>query len=122
HAHVAGVVQIPTGVDEADDGGALPGLRRHRLQRLEVVGHEARLQQQVLRWVPGDRQLGEDGSIGARRLRFLQGAEYPRHVAVQIAHNGVELAGGDTQPRHDVRVPTALRPRMGRSDSYSLVV
>ena len=62
-----GVVDIlvPDHVDEPDERHARRGGRRHRLERGQVVGHEGRLQKEVLGRVPGDGELGKRGHIGA---------------------------------------------------------
>ena len=79
----------------------------------EVVGHEAGLEQQVLGRVAGDRELGEHGDVAAGRLGPVEHGEQGRHVAVEVADDGVELAGGDPESRHTheiYRAAIGLRP------------
>src|SRR2546421_95202 len=79
------------------------------LERLLVGRHEAGLQQQVLGRVAGDRQLREHGDVAARALGPLESGENGIDVAVEVAHDGVQLAGGDAEPSHAKSVPAPVR-------------
>ena len=62
------VGEVAAGLGEADDRGEPAGARGQLLERLGRLGHERRLQQQVLGRVPGERELGERDR-GRRRPR-----------------------------------------------------
>ncbi len=104
-----GVVQVAVAVHEAHHGGAAAGAGGQLGQRLQVVLDEAGLEQQVLGWVAGDGQLGEHGHVGPGVLGLLQGGQDALHVALQVAHDRVELAGGDPHSGHGQSVPGPAR-------------
>ena len=89
------VVQVVRAVDEAHDRRASAGARRELLERRQVVGDEPRLEQEVLGRVARDRELGEHREIASGRLGAVEHGEQGRHIAVEVAHHGVQLAGGD---------------------------
>ena len=70
HAHRGGVVDVAVGVDETDHGRALAGVGGEAFERGPVVGDEARLEHEIFRRVPGDRQLGKGDDVAARRVRL----------------------------------------------------
>ena len=94
-------------VDEADHGRRAPGGSRHPLERLEVVVHEAGLQQQVLGRVAGDRQLGEGHEVAVRGLGLLDGTDQALDVAVEVADHQVELGQGHSHTSHGVSLREA---------------
>ena len=102
-AHRGGVVQVELLVDEADHGDAALGGRGHLGQGGQVVGHEPGLQQQVLGRVAGDRQLREDGHVGAGLLGDAEGRDDPLGVAAQVADDRIELAERHAQAGHHSR-------------------
>ena len=81
-----------------------PRGRRHLLEGGQVVRHEGRLEQKVLGGIAGDGELGEGDDVGTLRLDPRQAANDPLGVAVDLAHDGVELAQGDTQALHSCSV------------------
>ena len=111
-AHGQRVEELVAGpVDEADEGGAPTGGGGDPVERLEVVGDEARLQQQVLRRVAGDRQLGERHQVAAVGLGRLDRVDEALDVAVEIADHEVELRQGDAQAGHGRKPTGRRRPR-----------
>ena len=103
-----GVVQVPAGIDEADDGGAAPGASGDLGQRSPVVGHEPWLQDQVLGRVARDGQLREGGQVGAGGVGGVECLHDAGGVAVQVTDRGVHLAEGDADPAHQLG---GYRPR-----------
>ena len=93
--HGGGVVDVvgPLGVaddrDDPLDAGGDP------LQRGARVGEEVLLEQQVLGRVAGERQLGEDDELRARRARRGDLAGDLRLVAGDVADDGVDLRERD---------------------------
>ena len=88
-------------------------------ERSPVVGHEAGLEHEVLGRVAGDGQLGEGGEVGAGRLGLLQGVEDALHVAVEVTHDGVDLAQRHAQAAHPASVRRAPGPPAVRIASAS---
>src|SRR5206468_6266148 len=83
-------------VDEPDDHVAAGGrLLREALEGGKVVLDELGTEDQVLGRIAGDRELREEHDIGA----FVRGARrpvgHPRHVPVEVADSGVQLAERD---------------------------
>ena len=99
-AHRGCVPQVSVHVDEPHHRHAPPGVGRHLLQRSAVVGDEAGLEQQVLRRVAGDGQLGEHRQVAPGRLGLVERLGDPRHVVGQVADTGVDLAARDAQAGH----------------------
>ena len=79
--------------------------RRHLLEGGHVVGHEARLEEQILGRVAGDGEFGHDTEVGSGRLGGGERSEHQLHVPRQVAHDGVELRRGQTQVCHLSRLP-----------------
>ena len=92
------------GADEPDHDRALPRGRRDLFERGHVVGHEARLEEEVLGWVARDGQLGHDAEVRLRRLRGRQRAQHPLDVARKVADHGVQLCSSEAQVRHQTRL------------------
>jgi hypothetical protein len=59
------------------------------LQGRKVVGHETLLQQEVLRRVAQERELGRDDHVGAQRLGAAVGIEDAAQVALDVADGRV---------------------------------
>ena len=87
-------------VDEPHQGHAARGGRRQAAQGGEVVGHERRLEEEVLGRVAGDGQLRKGGQVGAVLLGPGQGGHDPLDVAVDVTDDRVELAQGHTHAGH----------------------
>jgi hypothetical protein len=95
--HGRGVVQTPVrAVHEPDQEGrpVVPPARDVR-EGLEVVGDERAAEQQVLRGIPGDRQLGIDDQVRAGAGGVLGGDQDPLDVAVEVADRRVDLCECD---------------------------
>ncbi len=107
-AHRGRVEQVAARVHEADDGRAPPRAGGQLLQGGLVVGDEAGLEEQVLGRVAGDGQLREHGQVTALGLGRVEGGEDPAQVPVEVAHDQVQLAGGDPNARHVTGYKEAL--------------
>ena len=100
-----------------------PVAGRHLGQGGLVVGDERRLEQQVLGRVAGDGQLGEHGDVAAGGVGPLQGGEDAGHVAVEVADDVVDLAGGHPESCHGTDPNDGGRHRTsGASDVVKSVV
>ena len=55
------------------------------------------------------RQLGERDDVAPGMLGPVVGVGQPREVAVEVADGQVQLGERDTQHRHGVRLPIAVR-------------
>ena len=73
------------------------GRARDLLERLVRCADEAGAEEQILGWVAGDGELGEDDEIGACAARLGEGREDPLAVAVEVADDGVQLRESDPQ-------------------------
>src|SRR5439155_17420739 len=62
--HGGGVVDVLGPHGEPDDGDDAGRLRRQPVDGAAGVGEEVLLEQEVLGWIAGDRQLGEDDQLG----------------------------------------------------------
>jgi hypothetical protein len=100
-AHGGGVAQVAVGIGEAHDRHAATRGLRHLLEGSPVVGDEARSKQQVLGWVAGDGELGEDGQVALGGLGIGVRRQDALDVAGEVAHDGVELAQRHPDPEHD---------------------
>ena len=119
-AHGRGVVQVATGIDEADHRGARSGAGGHLVEHLPVGPHEARLQYEVLRRVPGDGELWKHHEIASGRLGLVVGGEDALDVAVEIPDDGVELGEAEADARHgcSVGVITTVTTCRPTSDTF----
>ena len=63
-------------------------LAERPLRRLEEAGP----QQEILRWVARDGELGEEDELGAGCARLVESGQDPVAVAVQVADDGVDLS------------------------------
>jgi len=59
--------------------------------------HESWPQEEILRWVAGRRELGEDDEVGFGGGRLVDGAEDLGTVAVEVADDDVQLSERDSQ-------------------------
>ena len=87
----AGVGEIavePRRSDERRDAGALRG---DLLERLVRGADEPGPEQEVLRWVPGRRELGEDDEIRSGCACLAEAREDLLAVAVEVADDDVQL-------------------------------
>ena len=60
---------------------------------------EARSQEQVLRWVPRDRELGKDDEVGAGGMRLTDRVDDEGAVAGDVTDDRVELGEGEPHAR-----------------------
>ncbi len=103
-AHGGRVVQVTARLGVADHGGATSGAGRDLVERLDRLRDERGPQEQVLGRIAGDRQLGEDDEVRARRLGGVIGVEDALGIAGEVADDDVDLGGGDAQARHTPRI------------------
>ncbi len=103
-----------------DDRDAVGGRGGDPVERLDVGGDEARLQEEVLRRVAGDRQLREGGDVGPGLAGGAVRGEDPLDVAVEVADARVDLAGGDAEAGHGLTVPAHRSPVPGRPRTVPL--
>ena len=104
-----GVVEVAVLLDEADDGGTALRRRRDLLEGEEVARDEARLEQEVLRRIAREDELGEHRQVRARRLGLGQLSDDLLGIALEVADGDVQLAQGDAQAAH-VQEPTGGMP------------
>ena len=90
-----GVEDVVVAFREADDRDEAADRLRDPLERRPRVRQEVGLQQQVLRRVPGDRQLREEDDLSPGGRGALQVVEDQPLVALEVADDGVDLREGD---------------------------
>src|SRR4029077_11355617 len=77
----------------------------HTVEGLQIVSNECRFQDQVLWWIAGDRELGEENDVGALVPRASNPVDDELRVARQIANRRVDLSQPDPQiPVHNFMV------------------
>ena len=99
-----GVVGVLGTLGEPDDRDDVHRLGGDPLQRLAGIGEEVLLEQEVLRRVAGDRELGEEDDLGTRLPRLAQAREDLLGVAGDVADGGVELGQSDPHQQSSMRV------------------
>src|SRR3954447_16762221 len=104
-ANGRGVVEVTASVDEADDGGATARAGGDLVECRAVRPDEPGLQQEILRRVARDGQLGKDGDVTTSGFRLSIPGEDAIGVAVEITDDGVELAQRNADQRHVTRLP-----------------
>ena len=93
----------------ADQRNDAARLVRHLVKCALGGPDEARPEQQVLRRVAGDRELGEEDQLDAEALRFVDPPDDPVAVSGEIADDGVDLREAEPQfapPSRKPSVPT----------------
>jgi hypothetical protein len=95
-------VAVPVG--EAHDRDAPAHPSGQAVYRLARGGRECGAQQQVLRRVPGDRELRDQRDVRAGLGRVGQCGVDERRVPVDVTDDGVELGQRDAQGRISVFV------------------
>ena len=95
-ANGARVVEVAVEVGEADERGKPARVAGELAQGLRRGTDEARPQQQVLRRVAGDRQLGEEDEVSPGGARLVQALEDLFAVAVEIADGRVDLGESES--------------------------
>ena len=84
-------------VDEADDGRDTACRPGDHVQLGEVVPHKCRFQDEVFGRVSGDRELREAHDVGAQVTSAADPVDDQPGVAVQVAHDRVDLRQRDPQ-------------------------
>ncbi len=109
------VVDVLDALGRADERDDALGLARDVERRLARRLEEVLLEQQVLRRVAGDRELGEEHELGA----LVAGARDPladlARVALEVADAGVDLGERDAQRFERSGHASDITPRAGSS-------
>ena len=95
----AGVEEIAVEPGSADERGQPRAFLRDLPQRRLRGAHEGRAQEQILGRIPRDGELGKEHEVGARRARVRDTGENAFAVAVQVAHDDVDL--GESKPHQE---------------------
>ena len=103
-AHGGRVVEIAGPLRKPDDRSALVGPRRNLLECLRRTGDEGRAQEEILRRIPGNRQLREHDQVGPGRRRGVVRIEDAACIRLEITDDRVDLSGGNTDARHTPRI------------------
>ncbi len=90
-AHRARVVEVGLEVGEADEGDDVLRRRGDLLERLRGRADEPGPQEQILRRIARDRELGEEDQVGALVAGLGEAREDQVAVAVEVADDGVDL-------------------------------
>ncbi len=86
------IVDATTGsLGEADDHVGAVTMSRCLVERGPAFAHEEGIEQQVLRRVARQGQLGEDGQLRAGHARSAREGDNPLEVSAQIPDRGVDL-------------------------------
>ncbi len=86
-----------------------------------LASTNAGLEEQVLRRVAGQHELGEDGEVGAVSLGPLERREHAPGVALEVADDRVELAERNPQAAHGAHRTGRDRTGRDRPDGLRLV-
>ena len=97
-------------VHEADHRRQPAGGARDVLQRAQVGLDERRLEEQVLGRIAGHRQLGERHEPAALGARLVEPGADLRHIALEVADGGIDLAEADPEAAHGVLYRAAVAP------------
>jgi hypothetical protein len=109
-AHGRSVVElVADALGKSDHRHTLSGARRQLRDRLRRFGDERGFQQKVFGRIARDGQLGKRDEMALRGDCPLVRLEHPLGIADQIAHDGVDLGGGDAEVEHRIRIMTGAR-------------
>ena len=117
-----GVVGVGSEVDEADHGGRVQaaGGVLDAFEGGEILRDEGAAQQEVLRRVARDGQLGQHDEVAGGGLRVADGGEDAIHVAVEVSDGGVDLGESDAKAAHGASSgPGAVEDSAAPSDRTS---
>ena len=89
--HEARVVEVGVEVRRADERGDPAGRLRDPVDRPPRRADEPGAQQEILRRIAGDDELGEEHDVGVRVARLLEPLDDPRGVAVEVADDAIDL-------------------------------
>ncbi len=99
-ANGGGVEDVAVSIGEAHHYGDLLGGLHHLAHGLDVALDEVGLEEEVLRRIAGDDELGEGHQVGAQLPGAGHEVKNPGGVALQVAHGGVDLGHGQAQGAH----------------------
>src|ERR1043166_4784225 len=86
-------------IDEADEQRRIPDSGMELFYNLESLRNKPRFENQVLRRVTGDCELGCDDKLGAGGRKPFVGLEDPFRVALQVTNRGIKLCETDLHAR-----------------------
>ena len=78
------------------------------IERGPVVGDEAGLEHEILRRVPGDRQLRKGDDVATCGVGRVVGIDQLGDVAVEVAHGRIELGERNANDGHVITLTTQL--------------
>jgi hypothetical protein len=105
--------------DEGDDAARLAG---DLLQRFLGRADEARSQQQILGWVGGDGELGQEHEVGLCASRFRDRLQDARAVAVEVPDGGVDLRERESHSVLDYQSKTSRQRLRWRLEAVAAVL
>ena len=113
--HSGRVDQVPVGISvhKTDHCHAGSGGAGDPVEHRPILRHEGGPTEQVFRWIAGHRQLRKHGQIGASHFCSGQGGEDPLGIPFEVADHGVDLAGGQPQSGHRLRLPAPSKTLAG---------
>jgi hypothetical protein len=97
------VAPAGTTIDEAHDDGCIPRSSGQTVQHGDVVAYESRTEHEVLGWIAGHCQFGQEQDVGLHVGCPLHGVEDPLLVAVEVADTKVDLSARDAKEVHEER-------------------
>jgi hypothetical protein len=100
------IVEVIGPIGEPAHRHRLLRLRRDSLERLQILGDELRLQQQVFRWIARDRQLWQCDDVRANVLCLPYSRDSSLGVSVEISHCRIDL--GQREPHVSHGRPSGL--------------
>ncbi len=87
----AGVVEVGVEMRGSDEHGDVPRRPRDLVDGTPGGAHETGAEQQVLRWVAGDDELGEEDEVCLLGPRVGQPLDDPGRVAVDVPDDAIDL-------------------------------
>ena len=93
-------LRIDQSLGETDHDRAPTARRDHTFEGVAGVRDEAAAQEEILRRVSGDGELGEGDDIALLRLGLGDAREDPLDVAIEITDDGIDLGESDSDHGH----------------------
>src|SRR5438552_904289 len=85
-------------IDESNEQRRFADTAMKLIQDLERFRNKARFEDQVLRWITGDREFGRDNELGSIGSQAFVKLEDLLEITPQIPHGGIELGEADFHP------------------------
>ena len=93
-------------IDVAHDDHQFIGGGDDSFERLAILAHEMRLEQQVFGWVAGEREFGKRDQVSSGRSRSSDVVEHQSGVGCEVADRRIDLGKCDSDGVHErVRGP-----------------